>query len=347
LLFCFASTDKFCRQFSIHGNAVTARILTSAASDQRLPVAISFFAVFLAVFFFSKFSEGNHCCSATRRADTTAATEAAIRPIGYTDILSPRHSVTQDHTMATNAKFAEVAALVGDPARACMLQAMMDGRALTATELARAAGVAPQTASGHLARLTAGGLVNVVPQGRHRYHCIASPTVAQMLESIMLVAAGGVPSHKPVATGPRDLGLRRARLCYDHMAGRLGVALADALVANGYVELTGDAGSLTPSGCTFLSDLGLDIEGLHVLQGKRAARVLCRPCIDWSERRPHLAGILGAALCTHSLKSNWIRRIVGGRALDITPKGTCAFRVSFGVRMEGATANNAIAPPHP
>ena len=132
--------------------------------------------------------------------------------------------------MASNRLFAEVAALAGDPARAGMLHALMDGRALTASELARVAGITPQTTSGHLTRMTAIGLLSVEKQGRHRYHRLAAPAVAHMLESIMQVASDLEPSRKRLTVGPRDAALRRARTCYDHLAGQLGVALADALV---------------------------------------------------------------------------------------------------------------------
>src|SRR6185503_3423736 len=153
--------------------------------------------------------------------------------------------------MSNNARFAEVASLAGDPARAGMLHALMDGRALTASELARVAGVTPQTASGHLGRMTAAGLVQVEKQGRHRYHRLASPAVAQMMESIMQVASDLQPARR-LTVGPRDAALRQARTCYDHLAGRLGVALADALVAGGYAELEPDAGVITEPGLDLL-----------------------------------------------------------------------------------------------
>ena len=154
--------------------------------------------------------------------------------------------------MTTNALLAEVAALVGDPGRAGMLHALMDGRALTASELAQVASITPQTASGHLSRMTAIGLLSVEKQGRHRYHRLATPAVAHMLESMMQVASALEPSRQRFATGPRDAALRTARTCYDHLAGRLGVALADAMVAQGYAEFTGDAGIITKTGVTFL-----------------------------------------------------------------------------------------------
>ena len=237
--------------------------------------------------------------------------------------------------MASNAQFAEIAALVGDPARAGMLHALMDGRALTASELAGVAGVAPQTASGHLARLAAAGLVQVAKQGRHRYHRLASPAVARMIESIMQVASDGRPARPAPRTGPRDAALRAARTCYDHLAGRLGVALADGLVAGGHVELGDDAGLITDAGADLFGRLGIDVAALAAGRSRRA-RLLCRPCIDWSERRPHLAGTVGAALCTRSFEEGWIRRIEGTRAVTVTPKGQRAYREMLGVRLDGA-----------
>jgi DNA-binding transcriptional ArsR family regulator len=235
--------------------------------------------------------------------------------------------------MASNAVFAQVASLAGDPARAGMLHALMDGLALTASELARVAHVTPQTASGHLARMAAVGLLSVEKQGRHRYHRLASPAVAQMIESIMQVASGLESARPPLVVGPRDAALRAARTCYDHLAGRLGVALADALVAGGYAELATDAGVVTDAGLDLLGRIGINVDALLTRRGKQAARVLCRPCLDWSERRPHLAGAVGAALCAHSLGNGWIRRIPGTRAVAITPKGQRMFRETFGVRV--------------
>ena len=233
--------------------------------------------------------------------------------------------------MASNAKFAEVAALAGDPARAGMLHALMDGRALTATELARVAGITPQTASGHLGRMATAGLVAVEKQGRHRYHRLASPAVARMMESIMQVASGLDGMRPAPVTGPRDAALRAARTCYDHLAGGLGVALTDGLVAGGHVDLAGDAGLVTETGIALFDRLGIDVASLAAARGRRA-RVLCRPCLDWSERRPHLAGAVGAALCTHSFEEGWIRRVAGTRAVTVTPKGQRIYRDVFGVR---------------
>ena len=233
--------------------------------------------------------------------------------------------------MASELRFAEVAALTGDPARASMLHALMDGRALTATELARAAGITPQSASSHLARMTAVGLLAVEKQGRHRYHRLATPSVARMMESIMQVAADLEPEHKRLSVGPRDAALRKARTCYDHFAGQLGVALADALVEQGRIELTNDAGILTDTGIAFFGDIGIDTGLLQARGTKRSGRILCRPCLDWSERRPHLAGALGAALCVHSMEQGWTRRLPGTRAVDVTPKGQRVLRDTFRV----------------
>ena len=236
--------------------------------------------------------------------------------------------------MASNAKFAAVASLVGDPARAGMLHALMDGRALTAKELARVAGVTPQTASSHLAQMSEIGLLGVEKQGRHRYHRLASQAVAQMIESIMQVAATAERPCRTLTVGPSDAALRAARTCYDHLAGRLGVALTDALVAGGHVELSADAGLVTDGGLILLRRIGIDIDALMADRGKRSARVLCRPCLDWSERRPHLAGAVGAALCARSLAEGWIRRTDGTRAVTLTPKGERIFRERLGVRLD-------------
>lgn len=234
--------------------------------------------------------------------------------------------------MASQSLFAEVAALSGDPARASMLHALMDGRALTATELARVAGITPQSASGHLARMTAAGLLAVTKQGRHRYHRLATPSVARMMESIMQVAADLEPDRKRLTVGPRDVALRKARTCYDHFAGQLGVALADALVAHGRIELNSDAGILTEAGVAFLDEIGIDIGPMLGRGARRSRRVLCRPCLDWSERRPHLAGTLGVALCAHSMEQGWTRRIKGTRAVEVTPKGEHVFLAKFQMR---------------
>jgi DNA-binding transcriptional ArsR family regulator len=222
--------------------------------------------------------------------------------------------------MLTTSSLAATASLVGDPARAGMLAALMDGRALTASELAGVAGITPQTASSHLAQLTTAGLLARAVQGRHRYYRLASPAVAQMLEGIMLVASGVAPPR----TGPRDHVMRHARTCYDHLAGQLAVAIADSLVGRGHIELSPDGAALTESGTAFLQRLGIPLEPTK-------GRTFCRPCLDWSERRPHIAGIVGAALCRHCFDQNWIRRVRDTRAVSVTPSGRAAFRSEFGL----------------
>jgi DNA-binding transcriptional ArsR family regulator len=227
--------------------------------------------------------------------------------------------------MTSIAALAETAALIGDPARAAMLAALLDGRALTAGELAAAAGITPQTASGHLARLGTAGLLAVERQGRHRYHRLASPAVARLLEGLMEVS-GAAPRR--IATGPRDAAMREARTCYDHLAGRLGVALADALARRGAIELGPDGGAVTPAGEAFLAGLGI------AASPARKGRLFCRPCLDWSERRPHVAGVLGAALCTRCFELGWVRRRASGRTLEITPLGWRGLAEAFGIPAE-------------
>jgi DNA-binding transcriptional ArsR family regulator len=238
--------------------------------------------------------------------------------------------MVQGEAMITTVAIAEVGALVGDPGRVAMLQALMDGRALTAAELAQAAGVTPQTASGHLAQLTRAGLVAVARQGRHRYHRLASAQVARLLESLMQVIVSAPPT-RITRTGPRDEQMRLARTCYDHIAGRLGVALADALTARGWVEVEDDAALVTADGLEGLAGLGIDLASAS--RRRNRAAPLCRPCLDWSERRTHLAGRLGAALCSHGLDRGWIRKRAGSRALEITQPGRRAFRDLFCVEV--------------
>ncbi|MGH7067578.1 MAG: ArsR/SmtB family transcription factor [Acetobacteraceae bacterium] len=240
--------------------------------------------------------------------------------------------------MPSTAEFAGTAALIGDPARANMLIALMDGRALTASELARAAGVTPQTASGHLAHLTAAGLLAMARQGRHHYHRLASEEVARMLESIMAVAAGSgrPPVSRAPRTGPRDLALRHARTCYDHLAGQVAVAMADRMIARGQIELSPDGGALTESGAAFLSDLAVDLEAARAEAARRGGgRIFCRPCLDWSERRPHIGGTVGSAMNRAWFAKGWIRRVGESRAVTLTRGGEMTLGRAFDLRLGG------------
>src|SRR3954470_23803934 len=186
--------------------------------------------------------------------------------------------------MVAAANMVEVAALVGDTARASMLAALMGGQALTASELASLAHVSRPTASGHLNKLVAARLLAVSQRRRNRYYRIASPLVVRMLEGIKAVAAIETPARYQPRSAQDDA-LRFARTCYDHLAGRLGVAVADALVAKRFIVLTEEGGAVTPLGMRFLTEFGAD------LTGKSAGRrIFCRACLDWSERRYHVAG---------------------------------------------------------
>lgn len=230
---------------------------------------------------------------------------------------------------------AQVAALVGEPARAAMLWALMDGRALTARELAQAGGVQPATASRHLALMVQAQLLQVQAQGRHRYHRLASAEVAQLLESLMRLAKAPPSATNLPRVGPQDAAMRMARSCYDHLAGRLGVAIADHWLEQGALAWADDGRSarLQAPDPAQLARWGLDSASLvQATTAPRAAgRPLCRPCLDWSERRPHLAGQWGAAICQHALAQGWLLRGQGTRALQITPAGAVALRDRLGL----------------
>jgi DNA-binding transcriptional ArsR family regulator len=215
--------------------------------------------------------------------------------------------------MSNALSIATAARLIGDPARANMLTALMGGMALTASELAREAGVTAPTASEHLARLVDGGLALCVRQGRHRYFRLAGPDVAEVLETLMQMAVRGAPQSR---IGPREAALRHARICYDHLAGWHGVRLCDGLVAAGHLSLQDQAFQVTDDGRSFFCDFGIDMDAL---EGRR--RPVCRACLDWSERKPHLGGGLGAALLARMLEVGWMRRTPRSRAIQLTAPG--------------------------
>lgn len=220
--------------------------------------------------------------------------------------------------MRAGTDLAQIASLVGDPARANMLAALMGGTALTASELAMEAGVTLPTASAHLARLSDGGLLRMTRQGRHRYYALAGHQVAGMLESIMGVAAELGP--RKVLPGPRDTAMREARICYDHLAGEAGVAMFDAFAARDLIAIEGDEVNLTTRGAIYFSGFGLDIEAM--LEKRRP---VCRSCLDWSVRRSHLAGSLGAGLLDRFIALRWVRREKDSRVIRFTPPGRTAF----------------------
>ena len=219
-----------------------------------------------------------------------------------------------------------VASLVGDPARANMLTALMTGKALTATELAHQAGITPQTASSHLSKLEAGGLIEQEKQGRHRYYRLSDPDVAGVLEGLAGLAARA--GHMRVRTGPKDPALRRARICYDHLAGDLGVQMLDSLKRQRLVRQHAHDIKLTAEGARFMADtLQIDAEALA-----HPRRPVCKACLDWSERRHHLAGTLGAALMSRFTELKWAARDTapGSRVVNFTRNGEKRFEALFG-----------------
>lgn len=208
--------------------------------------------------------------------------------------------------------FARVAMLIGDPARALMLAALMDGRSRTAGELASEAQITPQTASAHLAKLAEAGLLAIEKQGRHRYHRLGSSEVAHALEAMMAVPA---PPQRPRRLGPSDTALRRARVCYDHMAGEIAVALAARWVAIGWIVEKEGAWALTAAGSRGVAALEIPLPAGH------RRRPPVRPCLDWSERRHHMGGQLGAALLEALLSRGWARQRRGSRVLLMSTEG--------------------------
>ncbi len=215
-----------------------------------------------------------------------------------------------------------IAALIGDPARANILTALMDGRALTASELAEEAGVTLSTASGHLSKLVDAELLSPRKQGRHKYFQLAGADVAEVLEALMGLAARRGATR--VRTGPRDAQMQTARVCYNHLAGRLGVQMYRSLLAQGVLVEQGEDVKLTPLGVTFVGEFGIDINGLRAGRTK-----LCRTCLDWSERRNHLAGSLGRAMLTRMEDSGWLRRDPKSRAVIMSATGQVAFDEAF------------------
>lgn len=219
--------------------------------------------------------------------------------------------------------------LIGDPARANILIALMSGKALTASELATEAGITQQTASSHLGKLSAAGLVRQRSQGRHRYYALASEEVGAVLEAMMGLAAKC--GHMRTRTGPKDADLRKARVCYDHLAGELGVRMFDSLAERGLLREEGDSLAVTAEGLAFARAFGITLD-----PSAAGRRPLCRSCLDWSARRTHLAGILGAALLDRFYDLGWAKRRDGSRIVAFTAEGERRFRELFPLAEERA-----------
>lgn len=217
-----------------------------------------------------------------------------------------------------------IAALIGDPARANILTALMAGKALTATELAAEAGVTVQTASTHLAKLEAGALIRCRKSGRHKYFTLTGDDVGHALEALMGLAAGA--GHLRTRTGPKDAALREARVCYNHLAGAKGIALYQGLLRRGALMETGEDVTLTDTGAAFLRAFGVDIDAL-----RRNKTPLCRSCLDWSARQTHLAGSVGRAVLAEMVAKGWAARVEGTRVVRFSDQGSKAFDKTFGV----------------
>jgi len=229
--------------------------------------------------------------------------------------------------MDAEPSMATIGALIGAPARAAILTILYDGRAMTATELAYASGVAAATASEHLAKLTQASLLVCETHGRHRYYKIASSTVADILEPLIhLTPSKPAPMRAP----SKDfIALKDARLCYDHFAGSLGVMITDALINKNVLEADGRDFILTEPGSAFLVSMGVD-----VVAARSKRRIFARRCLDWSERRPHLAGALGAAIADTAFQQEWVIRTAKRRQVTITEKGIAVFKERLGIRLQ-------------
>jgi len=223
-----------------------------------------------------------------------------------------------------DAAIAPVAALLAEPARVAMLLALSDGREVAASELAQVAGVSAPTASAHLAKLAAAGLVGRRQQGRHRFYRLLRAELVQAMEALAVLAPDAPPrTHRQARIGRA---VRAARTCYDHLAGRLGVGLTQALLERGALCPAGGQFEVTSEGARLLGDLGLDLE-----TARARRRAFAPACLDWSERVPHVAGALGAALLAHLLDRGWIERLPASRAVQVTAAGRRGLSRTFGI----------------
>lgn len=224
--------------------------------------------------------------------------------------------------MGINPNMAEIAALLGETSRATILASMMDGRFHTASELAYMAAIKPQTASFHLAKLVEGKLIKVEKQGRHRYFQLAGEDIAQFLESFLAISPP--PEVRSLKQSSQIKLLQDARTCYDHLAGKLGVQLTESMLNAGYLTLEGKQFVLTDEGILFFTTFGIDLTAL-----KRKRRSFSHACLDWSERRYHLAGALGCELLNQFFNLGWLLRVPSIRAIKVTEKGKIGFKEVF------------------
>ncbi len=247
------------------------------------------------------------------------------------DVLVMHKRFVYDRSMESLPNVANIAALIADPARAAILNALLDGRAWTATELSIEAGVTPQTTSGHLAKLLDGAMVAVARQGRHRYYRLANSKIAHVLETLA-VAAGGTtePRGSKRAEAAR---LRDARTCYDHLAGRLAVRLVHSMIDGGYLETTAEDFTVSARGDAFLAGLGIDLAAV-----RKARRAFARQCLDWSEREPHLGGALGKALAVQMFDEGWLKRVPRSRRVIVTAAGESALETHFPISRDRTQA---------
>ena len=229
--------------------------------------------------------------------------------------------------MESTPNIAKIGALLGDNTRARMLSSLMHGKALTASELARQADVTAQTATTHLAKLEKGGLLTLRKQGRHKYFSLASEDVANLLETLMGLSAGEEPLR--MLTGPNDAAMRNARVCYNHLAGTKGIQLYDSLLVKKHLLMKNHNLVISNDGESFFRSFGINVESL-----RESRSPICRECLDWSERRSHLAGSLGRALLTQLENTGWVKRELNSRVIRFTPKGKIAFNNTFTTILE-------------
>lgn len=222
----------------------------------------------------------------------------------------------------------KIANLIGDPARASMLLALMGGKALTATELALEADITPQTASSHLGKLVGGNLLVVRKQGRHKYFQLRDYEIAQLLENLLTISIE--TNRSKVTTGPKNPALRTARVCYDHLAGSIGVALFNSLLKNGFITEDGEVTLLTESGRAYFEEIGVNFEEINRVKSKRP---LCKSCLDWSERKSHLSGKLGKWIFDDILANDWANRESDSRVINFNDTGLMCFKLKYKINV--------------